>query len=218
MLAIITSQITFAAILAAALFVGVLVVGSDNKKMCVFLLSFFIAALLVFCNLEGILTWIVNTSKDMGFEYLSRKIFDLEQLLVFKQVTGDANARGEFYMNSLHSFINSPVSGQLFNPDVTDSVIGRHSDLLDIIGATGMIGLLSIAVSIAAYFRLLNRTGSIYKRELMIVFLGFLALFSINPVLNSSPIFVGAFFYPLLCVKAAEEGFSFEPLVKFVYK
>lgn len=217
LLTIVTSQITFAAILATALLIGVLVVDSDNKQMFFFLLSFFIAALLVVCNLEEILTWVVNTSKDMGFDYLSKKIYDLEQLLVFKHVTGDANARGEFYMNSLHSFINSPISGQLFNPNITDRDIGRHSDLLDIIGATGLIGLLSIIASISMYFRFLNRTGSVYKREWIIIFIGFLALFSINPILNSSPIFVGAFLYTPLCIKVAEEGFSFEPFIKFVY-
>lgn len=206
LITIIISQITFAVILSLAFLLGVLTIGNNNAKTIIFLIFMFIAAIVVLLNSESILTWVVNVSNDFEFDFLRDKLNDLKQLLLYKQVVGDASGRKDVYMASIDSYLKSPVVGRLFNPNLKQGDIGGHSELLDVIGVTGLIGIISICISFAKYFKFLQKINPVYRREMIIVFLGFIVLFAINPVFNSPPVFIGAFLYPLLCIKICEIG------------
>lgn len=203
---IIISQITFAVILSLALLLGTLTIGNNNTKTVILFILMFIVAIVVLFNSEGILTWIVNVSNDFEFVFLRDKLNDLKQLLLYKQVVGDARGRSDVYLASINSYFKSPIVGQLFNPNLKQGDIGGHSELLDVVSVTGLIGIISICISFTKYFKFLQKINPTYRREMMIVFLGFMVLFAINPVLNSPPVFIGTFLYPLLCIKICEFG------------
>ena len=201
-LAIVFSQITFAVILSVLFICAFYLIGRENSFKAV-LIVFFAAIVfaVVLLNLNGVLTFAIDLSDKIGFSFLTDKLGDLRQLLVNNQVIGDASSRGELYAASLRSFTQSPLYGLIFDSNVTPDKIGRHSELFDLLGALGMIGAAGILYSVVSYIRFIWSTGKGCRKELLIIFFGFLALFMLNPVFNSPPIFVGAFLYPVLCVK-----------------
>ena len=52
------------------------------------------------------------------------------------------------------------------------------------------------------YYGFLRRIEKDIRRDLIIIFIGFIGLFVFNPVFNSPQIFAGAFLYPLLASKS----------------
>ena len=201
-LAIAFSQITFAVILSVLFICAFYLIGRENSFRAVLIIFFAVIVFaVVLLNLDGILTLSIDLSDKIGFSFLTDKLGDLRQLLVNNQVVGDASSRGGLYAASLRSFVQSPLYGLIFDSNVTPDKIGRHSELFDLLGALGMIGAAGILYSVVSYIRFIWSTGKGCRKELLIIFFGFLALFMLNPVFNSPPIFVGAFLYPVLCVK-----------------
>lgn len=205
-ISIIMSQITFAVLLSLILIFAVIAIGENNTKtLCIMFFSLFLIGI-ISVNLDSVLTNIINSADDSGFSFLTANLDALRKLLVYKQVAGDAIVRSGLYKNSFDAFLDSPIVGAIFDRNVAENVIGRHSELLDILGGLGSIGLIGIILSIYGYFRFLKQVGSSIRKELIVIFLGFIALSLLNPVLNSPQVFVGAFLYAILCAKMCETG------------
>ncbi len=192
------SQITFAVLLAIALVFGMLILRESTAKTVIASLVILIIALLVLINLEGILNFAVQVSNDAGLDFLSTKLGDLQTLLLYRNAVGDASSRGELYGRSFDTFLHSPIAGLLIGGKAGLDNIGYHSDFLDMMGTFGLVGLIVMIISVSKYFSFLRRVESDTKRELMIIMIGFLVLFVLNPVFNSPQIFAGAFLYSML--------------------
>lgn len=199
--AIFASQITFAVLLSLAFIFAIFAIGENSSKQVVVILVLLVLLSVVYLNLNTILIAVINMSGDIGADFLKIKLEDLRQLLVFRNSVGDASARSELYRDSFGAFLNSPIFGAIFNRDVADNVIGRHSELLDILGGIGLLGLGGIVFSITKYVHFLKKVEIGVKKKLAVIFMGFIVLAILNPVLNSPQIFAVAFLYPVLCAK-----------------
>lgn len=199
---IVMSQITFAIILAfvTALFACI---STDNKaKLLIVVICLTIVLCLCLLNLENILAWIIKFSENNSLNFLTEKITDLKRLLIDKSTEGDARSRFELYQVSLNTFIQNPLFGiSLSNVYVDEKIIGFHSDFFDMLGSFGILGGCIIIVLLFGYGRFITRTDRTSQSLLINVFLCFIVLSILNPVLNSPQILLGAFAYPLLCCR-----------------
>jgi len=206
-MAIIMAQITFAAILGLAFLVGILIIGKDNAKTIIFLMLGFVVAVFVLIDLDNILGLIIDASENIGFDFLRVKLNDMRQLLINKKAVGDAGSRFDLYMTSIKSFFDSPIVGQIFNNNVTQDIVGRHSEVFDLVAATGLIGVIFVVHSISRYVGFIRSNRTEFKKELMIAFIGFVVVAAINPVFSSPQIFLSMFVYTLLSIKLCSTVF-----------
>ena len=205
---LVASQITFAVLLAIVLIAGVLISNQSSTKTIVITIILALAAILILINLDEVLGVVIELSKQVGFDFLATKLNDLRVLLLYGNAVGDAGARGMLYQKSFNTFLNSPLVGLVFKGKASMDQIGYHSEFFDFLGTFGFIGMMVMITSFVAYFRFLKRTEKDSRRDLMIIFLGFMVLFVLNPVFNSPQIFVGAFLYPLLASRYCRIGES----------
>lgn len=210
------SQITFAVLLMMALAFGIIILRKSDMKTIIISLIALVAVLLTLANLEGILTFVIRVFDAIGLDFLSTKLNDLQTLLLYGSAVGDASARGELYGRSFDTFVENPIVGLLIGGEAGLSNIGYHSDFFDMMGTFGLVGLIIMIISISKYFGFLRKTKFDTKRELMIIMIGFVALFVFNPVLNSPQIFAGAFLYPILAAKYCQtEAKNRKKLIRF---
>jgi len=195
---LVASQITFAVLLAILMLALVFLTRENKTKTMVITLILAIAAILIIINLGSIFTYAVNISDKAGLDFLTTKLDDLKVLLLYRNVTGDAGERGLLYRRSLETFLQSPLVGLTLVGKASLSKIGYHSEFFDFLGTFGLVGLFIIMGSVIGYAKFLNKTEKETRNDLYIVYIGFIILFILNPVLNSPQIFVGAFLYPLL--------------------
>lgn len=199
--AIVASQITFAVILAFVLIVGVFVSRDNNIKTLILIWILLITILILMLYLDYFLSFIVNISENMGFDFLTTKLDDLRVLLLDGNAIGDAASRGELYQRSIMTFSKNPLFGLLTIGKASLDNVGFHSEFLDLLATLGLVGLIVLILSVGGYLRFLKKINNNTRRDLLIIFIGFILLFILNPVLNSPQIFVGAFLYPLLASK-----------------
>lgn len=203
---LIFSQITFAVLLAAALIIFEFISRESNLKTILFTIAIALAVVIVLLNLENVLSTVINLSEQAGLEFLTIKLNDMKVLLLYKSAIGDADARGILYQRSIDTFLHSPAVGLIFTGQASFDKIGYHSEFLDILGTFGFIGLIIMIGSFVSYFRFLKKTEKQRRKDLLIIYFGFIVLFIINPVFNSPQIFVGAFLYPLLASRNCDLG------------
>lgn len=202
---LVASQITYAVILGIAFIVaGYITQGKSMKKV---LISIALAVLIIIFVLfmEPILAFAVDVSEKAGLDFLTTKLNDLKVLLVNKNAVGDAASRNELYQVSIKTFIANPIFGLLFVGKANLNLIGYHSELFDLLGTFGMLGMIVIILAVVGYSRYLRKEKRECRKDLFICFLGFIALFVVNPVFNSPQVFVGAFLYPLLASRYCME-------------
>lgn len=194
-----SSQITFALLLSIVMLFATMITGENSAKRII--VKMIIGFLLIFLIIkrEAVLELSVEISEKAGFDYLTRKLTDLKVLLLERRAIGDANERGELYRLSFDSFLKSPLLGVLGNGGkATTDTIGYHSEFIDMLGSFGLLGVAIILSAISGYAHYLHQIGKEYRKDLAIIFLGFIGLFIVNPVFHSPQVFVGAFLYPLL--------------------
>lgn len=195
---LVESQITFAILLAIVMAAAVFLCQKSSKKILTSLLVIFFVVFFALVFMDNILSLAVDLADRAGFVFLTTKLNDLKTLLLYHSAVGDASARGMLYQKSINTFLSSPLTGLAINEKATLEKIGFHSEFFDLLGTFGIIGLLVIITSFTAYYEFLKKEDKESRRELIIIYLGFMALFIFNPVFNSPQIFVGAFLYPLL--------------------
>lgn len=201
-LSMIASQITFAVLLSMVLAVAVYISRKKSRKTIILSLALLITAAILLMNLEYFLTYTVELSKEAGLDFLTTKLNDMKILLLYRNAVGDASGRGALYQTSLDTFFRNPVFGLLIEGKATHDQIGFHSEFFDLLGTLGIMGLIVIITSLMGYYGFLRRIEKDIRRDLIIIFIGFIGLFVFNPVFNSPQIFAGAFLYPLLASKS----------------
>lgn len=195
------SQITFAVLMAALLIAGILIFRETRVKTIVSSLVVLAILCIILLNLKAILGFFITFSDAVGLDFLSAKLSDMQTLLLYRNAVGDAGARGELYSRSLDTFLKSPIIGLLSGGKGNLYTIGYHSDFFDMLATFGAVGLVIIISSVLGYFRFLKKINSGFRRDMILIFLCFILLFILNPVINSPQIFAGVFLYPVLGIR-----------------
>lgn len=83
--------------------------------------------------------WLLSVQlyfKSQDAVQLAERVRLLREAYLGNEFSGDLATRNSLYKQSIEAFINSPIWGSIFN----GSKVGGHSELLDILGATGILG------------------------------------------------------------------------------
>ena len=92
--------------------------------------------------------------------------------------------------------------GLFLNREVqATSYIGYHSELFDVIGSMGILGIILIITIAVSWLRFSSCITDSYKhRFLIVMFIVFCLIFILNPVFYSPQIWIGAFALPAMLV------------------
>lgn len=119
---------------------------------------------------EQLLVWAIDFFQNISFD-LTYRLESVLQYYLTDSLTGDLLGRTQDYMLSINNFINNPFFGAFFKSGVHG---GEHSEILDLIGHSGLVGL-SVLILIIFKIRLFFVSIGI-KRDRFLVLVFFLAL------------------------------------------
>ena len=199
LLMLISSQITFALLLSIVLAFLTMITGENSPQRIILKMIACVLILILIIRINPVLSYAIELSDKAGFDYLTTKLTDMKILLLERRAIGDANERGELYMRSLRTFIESPIFG-LAGDGRRGTVerIGYHSEFFDLLGSFGVVGFAVLCLAFAGFWRFSSQTEKSVRKDLRVIFIGFFGLFVFNPVFHSPQIFIGAFSYPLI--------------------
>lgn len=136
---------------------------------------------------SDLLLTIRDFSLGRGLESIAERIDDIRNAVLNRTASGDAAIRSSQYAKSFQSFLNNPLIGGIGQ----ESNLGGHSEILDILGGTGLIGFAIFASLLYQHYR--NITSYIESDlfwPCIESFLVFIGIASVNTVLSS--VLIGA--------------------------
>lgn len=174
----------------------------NSGKKTVFIIGIVVFFLFVVINIDTIFKCLISATQNQ--EVLQRRIQDI-YYIIKKDSTftfSDVHLRQEVYRKSLRLFLDNPLTGGWFN-----SNIGGHSEILDLIGSMGLLGILLLLAilwiikrGIATYYFKLNAKN---KEIIKLMLITMLMLAFVNPILSSREIGM-CFFIVLLFIDKME--------------
>lgn len=206
-LAVVMSQLMFAIILMAIGIFLVFVNGS-GRTIIIKSLPFMVAFLVFWVFRAQILTALYEMFQDTDLQMLSLRFKNLYDLLVMRDTTGDAGARFELYLMSINTFLNHPIFGRMLIGD-TDVMleIGFHSELFDLLGTLGIVGITLVVYVILILFKRIIRICSYQDRRFyfsMCILL--IIMFIINPIIPYPHMWMSTLLIPVLAFRESVSG------------
>ena len=170
----------------------------SNKLMFATILMIIFLLFILFS--EVIAQGLLNLSKKLSeYDSISDRIYSLYELFSgngFSE-SSDANSRMDLYVRSIKTMFSYPLIGTfLFN---NETLLGGHSDILDSISGTGILGI----IMILAIYR--KWKGMIVKRSIVnrfyVVAVVFVILALTNTIFSSFQISFIMFLMPILSMR-----------------
>ncbi len=197
---IIKSQITFAVIFSL-IFLFFLVFKPLSGQAIMKLVSIFMMSLVVLYNfLDDFFLFIYNMIEDGASEVLARRVYQLYMTFHTGRFFGDAKARMDLYGRSFFTFLKNPLFGLEITDEPMYSSIGLHSQILDMMGATGIFGMLVCVILFFYLFRkLYMRIEDDYTKNyfLLSVLILIIQMF-LNPTYYCPEVYLIVFSLPAL--------------------
>lgn len=199
---IIISQYATALVLAAAAIIFsiiVLFMNSTTGKI------FMIAALGIFVVLllSGAFVQLLYWARDMLLNYnlrvVSLRIDEIIKFIQNNSWSGSSELREYLRMQSLEVFMDNPLCGCLFKPQA----LGGHSEILDIMGAGGILGVILFTISLVSHYNMVKSSNkdALFKTIFLGTFAIFIALAYINTLFTSPDIALSFFVIPTLIIR-----------------
>ncbi|MBQ3006894.1 MAG: hypothetical protein IJD78_04955 [Clostridia bacterium] len=203
-LTVILTQYSIALIAVVSLIAAVIVFTRKNTALSVIIL---LAAVLIFFLMKDyivdFLEFVMQFFYENDFRFLSDRLGVIIELINSSALTGHALIRQNLYRISFEAFLANPLSGNLFDYHS----LGGHSELLDILGATGFIGFSVFLFIIVNHIKNICRhKGTHMFKYLVFSLLLFLYIAAFNTVLTSSPIAVSLFLIPTVLPEEGSKG------------
>ena len=162
-------------------------------------LMIFLASLCLFfiiCNdsLINFLKFLIELTEFFNLNFLSEKIFDFVNLLLTNQAGNSIDARLSVYIKSVISFFTNPFFGSLLKPEPIGSV-GGHSELLDLLGSTGIFGffILILMIKILHPLKVILNYEYIYYSTFILILIAI-----VNPISSFPQISIMFLILPIL--------------------
>ena len=163
----------------------------------------FLCAVLIIFSAKDIVYWLYITLDGKVPKLTLLRIYQLYVTLQQNSLYGNFAGRFELYFNSINSFFKHPLLGTIISNQSMYTAIGLHSQILDMLAATGIVVFIPVAYM---FFYIIKRISlkikntNVKKRFYFLILM--LILFMIlNPVYYSSCIFLIIFSYPFLIGK-----------------
>ena len=200
-IAVIFTQYSIALVAVVALIAAVIVFTRKNIVLSALITVGVVFVILLMKNyIVDFLEVIMQFFFKNDFRFLSDRLGVLIELFNSSELTGHALVRQNLYRMSLNAFFANPLTGNLFG----HQPLGGHSEILDILGATGIVGFIFLILIIKDHLKNIrfHKGSNAYKYCIFsFLLLIFVAMF--NTVLTSSPIAVSLFMIPAIL---PEEG------------
>lgn len=141
MLCIIKSSYTTAIILGVySIGMCILVMHSEGKNFKYkFGISVFLLAVVFYFIVNSTIFWNIASNSVVGNDILFERVSNLRNMALMGELQGDARYRANLYERSWNAFLMNPVSGNVLS---TPQSLGYHSEVLDLLGGTGIVGCL----------------------------------------------------------------------------
>ena len=141
---ILNAQITFAVLLSVMLLFLIFINMKSMKAYYTMMCLGIVVLGVIILALDNILSWSIEFAKQSGLSMFAYKLQDLHNLTIANAVTGDAAARFGLYTRSLNAFYEYPL-GMYWQDNIhAIDYIGYHSEVFDIIGTLGILGIFII--------------------------------------------------------------------------
>lgn len=154
---IIMAQITFAQIIMLAFWFFVFLKPKTTKKLFTYIMGFIVIAMILYMNITKILMIFYRFFEAKRMETTALRIYELYISFYSDRLYGDAAARMELYLASFWTFLKKPFVGTKSVVVREYSKFGLHSQILDSLAATGIIGSLCGFTPIFTAIRRNNR-------------------------------------------------------------
>ena len=163
---------------------------SNIKNRALFWVSLIVVIIIFFVlrnPFSNFLLSIKDFCKSFGLVSIAERIDNIRNVILGRTVSGDAALRSSSYARSFRSFLNNPIIGCIGE----EPNLGGHSEILDTLGGTGLIGFTFFAVLLNQHYRnITSYIGSELFWPCIESFFAFLGVASVNTVLSSA--FIGA--------------------------
>lgn len=163
-------------------------------RLLIFFGSFILLIMIFNNSLINLLNFLIDLTEFLNLSFLSEKIFDFVNLLLTNQTGNSIDARLSVYIKSVISFFRNPFFGSLLELKPIGS-IGGHSELLDLLGSTGIFGFIVLILLIKKFHPLkvnLNYEYIYYSTFILIL----IAIF--NPISSFPQISIMFLILPIL--------------------
>lgn len=194
------SQLTIALLLAVIITVLFLANKIKTKSQLILLLLRIGVIIIVFINVVPLLLKVREIALNNNLRDTAKKISELILIFSNNDASGNASDRMKLYGMSLSSFFHNPIVGSMASSSLSNK-IGFHSEICDILGGLGILGVMGIASFVwwqtKNAFILDNKQ---YTREFLILLGSFIALAVVNPVLYVPQVALNVFLLPSLTV------------------
>ena len=178
-----------------------------NKKMrkgknIILLLMILVFFFLFRNHVAEFLLHIRDLSINRGLPSLAERIDNLRLMIMGNAPIDDAQTRFSQYTSSFTAFLKNPIVG---NIDGTEH-LGGHSEILDILGGTGLFGFSLFFILIAKHYNhIKDFIGTDYWGPSIHSLIIFIVIASVNTVLTSPFMGVCLFFGPQIIYSFIEE-------------
>lgn len=201
LIAIIISQYATALVISAtAIIFSIILFFIRSKKGQVILITIvgIIVVLLISGAIIQILTYVRDVLLDSNLDTMSIRVDEIIHFFESNRWDGTSGVRVRLRTQSFSVFCDSPIYGCMFSP----KSLGGHSELLDILGAGGIIGLTAFLVPLLNFFKLIetHNKDALFKMMLFIENFVFILLAYVNTIFVSSNISLVFFLIPTLLI------------------
>ena len=200
----ILTQYSFALAAMAGVFVLIWIFsGKRPRRALIGIAAILLAAVVLREQTAWLLESLRGSLQDAGFSFLSDRLGVIVDLWKERTWSGHALVRGELYRMSLDAFLANPVFGNLVEPHR----LGGHSEVLDLLGAAGIVGGGLFCSLIGVHLRIMRpfRGTQLYPYYICsLLVVAFTA--AVNTVFTSNAIAVMAFLVPVLLAEGDGDG------------
>jgi len=163
-------------------------------RLMVFFGSFIIFIIIFNNSFINLLKFLIDLTDFLNLSFLSEKISDFVNLLLTNQGGNSIDSRLYVYIKSVISFLRNPFFGGLLEPNPIGSV-GGHSEILDLLGSTGIFGLiiLILMIKILHPFKVFLNNEYIYYSTFILILIALL-----NPISSFPQISIMFLILPIL--------------------
>lgn len=172
-----------------------LVFAQSGKKRALL----FIPLIFIVSSFKTIMEWVSEFLTSIGLNDIALKISYYLIYSSSRRTEGDLTARISLYSTSFLQFAKNPLFGNMFEPE---QIRGDHSEILDFLATTGIIGASIFFLYIFIAYKLMSRVARTREEASLIKVLTiiYVLLALVNPCLYSSPIQFGYLFFPVIVI------------------
>lgn len=194
--AVFYTQYTLAVVAILFVYLAIIIFAEKKSQMrTVYAFETIAAVILLKDVIFNILYKVQEVLAGKGFHFLADRLLMVLKMFTVNTLQGDVQVRRRLYMMSWDAFLENPFLGNIQEMNV----IGGHSEILDILGAAGLVGILIFIWIMRKHTKTNNKMkGTILYKYYRLSFYIFLFVAFFNTVMTSPPMAVPLFLVPIL--------------------